>query len=138
MLGICRGIQIINAVLGGSLIQDIPTEHPSKVIHSQTPPYDRPSHSVSLITGTPLKELLKSDSIDVTSYHHQAVKKLAPGLKAMAISSDGLIEAVYMPDHPFLWAVQWHPEFTWRVSRESRAIFHALCQASSKAKAFCM
>ena len=130
VLGICRGIQFINAALGGTLYQDIPNQHPSDVEHHQPAPYDVPSHSVSIIPGTPLSELLSSASIDVNSCHHQGIEHLAEGLESMAAAPDGLIEAVYMPSHPFLWAVQWHPEFSYKVSKESRAIFSAFCSAA--------
>ena len=125
VLGICRGIQLVNALLGGTLYQDLPTQRPSQTDHHQTPPYDVPVHEVVIKEGTPLFECLGLSRIKVNSYHHQAVKDLAPGLKAMAVSSDRIIEAVYMPDHPFLWAVQWHPEFSWKTDAVSRLIFDA-------------
>lgn len=123
VLGICRGIQFINAALGGTLYQDLPTEHPSKTEHHQKPPYDVPVHKVKIIPRTPLFDLLGKDTLAVNSYHHQAVKILAPQLKAMAVSEDGLAEAVYKSDARFLWAVQWHPEFSFRKDEASRAIF---------------
>ncbi len=98
VLGICRGIQLINALLGGTLYEDLPTEKPSYINHRMSPPYDRPCHSVSLIKGTPLQRLLEKDSLSVNSYHHQAIKNLAPALKPMAVSEDGITEAVYLPD----------------------------------------
>ena len=114
VLGICRGIQIINAVLGGTLYQDIPTEFPSETEHHMSPPYDRPVHSVQIYSDTPLSELLQTDSISVNSYHHQAVKDISEKLNAMAVSKDGLIEAVYIRDVYFAWAVQWHPELSYK------------------------
>ncbi len=111
VLGICRGIQFINAALGGTLYQDLPAQHPSDIRHHQHAPYDVPAHDVELIRDSPLYECLKTSTLPVNSYHHQAVKKNAPGLEAMAFSPDGLVEAMYMPSQKFLWAVQWHPEF---------------------------
>ena len=125
ILGICRGIQFINASLGGTLYQDLKLQHPSGVEHHQQAPYDVPAHDVILIEDTPLQKCIQGDSLAVNSYHHQAVKELAPDLKAMAVSSDGITEAVYMPGKKFLWAVQWHPEFLFHNDINSRQIFFA-------------
>jgi len=123
-LGICRGIQFINAALGGSLYQDIPTELPSAITHSMKPPYDVPAHAVRLLPESPLAELAGKERLEVNSSHHQGIKRLAAGLQAMAWSDDGLVEAVYMPNHPYLWAVQWHPEMS-LGDEDSRKIFAA-------------
>lgn len=125
LLGICRGIQFINAALGGTLYQDLPTQHSSEIDHHQKPPYDISVHTVSIVKDSPLGKLLDTEQLSVNSYHHQAVKDLSPRLKAMAISTDGLIEAVFMPEHRFLWAVQWHPEFSYLTDINSRKIFKA-------------
>lgn len=133
VLGICRGIQFLNAALGGTLYQDLPTEHPSHIQHHMTPPYDRAVHTVTILPDTPLAEVLGATCIGVNSYHHQAVKTLAPGLTEMARSEDGLVEAVCLPDRRFVWAVQWHPEFSFRVDEYSRNIFAAFVQATGRA-----
>ena len=129
VLGICRGIQFINAVLGGSLYQDLPTQHPSDISHRQKPPYDEPSHDVTVAADSPLYRCLEADRISVNSCHHQAVKQLASPLQTMAVSPDGLVEAVYMPGKGFLWAVQWHPEFSYRTDAHSNAIFRAFIES---------
>ena len=129
VLGICRGIQLINAVLGGTLYQDIPTQHPSETEHHQRPPYDIPIHRVLLEKGSPLQTLLNCDLLNVNSYHHQAIKTTAPALREMAFSPDGIAEAVYKPDNRFLWAVQWHPEFSYRTDPSAKAIFSAFVQS---------
>ena len=129
VLGICRGIQLMNAALGGTLWQDLPTQHPSDVDHHMAPPYDRVAHEVRILPGTPLHELLGQDLLGVNSYHHQAVRDVAPGLVPMAVSTDGLVEAVYAPGQRFCWGVQWHPEFSFRTDASSRAIFHAFVNA---------
>lgn len=129
ILGICRGIQFINAALGGTLYQDLPTQHPSGIEHHQQPPYETPVHEVVLTHGAPLSNCLQTERIQVNSYHHQAVKELAPQLRAMAASPDGLVEAVYMPTQKFLWAVQWHPEFSYKTDVNSRKIFEAFIHA---------
>lgn len=129
VLGICRGIQFINAALGGTLYQHLPLQCPSEVEHHQQPPYDIPVHTVQILQDTPLHALLQTGELAVNSYHHQAVKRLANGLQSMAVAPDGLIEAIYKPDHKFLWAVQWHPEFSYRSEQSSRAIFARFVQA---------
>lgn len=130
VFGICRGIQFLNAALGGTLYQDIPLQRPSRLEHHQTPPYHIPSHEVSIYRESPLYELLQKDTLAVNSYHHQGIRRLADGLKAMASADDGLIEAVYMPDRKFVWAVQWHPEFSHLTDEDSRKIFSAFVSAA--------
>ncbi len=129
VLGICRGIQFLNAYLGGTLYQDLPEQHPSDVEHHQSAPYDSSSHDVRILKDTPLYSLLGSDVISVNSYHHQAVKDLSKRLMPMAESPDGLCEAAYMPDRTFVWAVQWHPEFSYRNDDNSIKIFKAFRDA---------
>ena len=124
--GICRGIQFINAALRGTLWQDLPSQHPSDIEHHMNPPYDAFGHNVSLVPGTPLASLFAGQTeIAVNSYHHQAVREPAAGLEVMAVAPDGVIEALYRPASHFLWAVQWHPEFLYKVDPRSQAIFDA-------------
>jgi len=125
VLGICRGLQFLNVFLGGTLYQDLPTQHPSDTEHHQKPPYDMPAHQVSIRKDSGLYRLLHLDGLAVNSYHHQAIKQKADRLKTMAVSEDGLIEAAEMPDRRFVWAVQWHPEFSYRRDDSSRKIFEA-------------
>ncbi len=129
ILGICRGIQFINAALGGTLYQDIPSQLPSETEHHQHAPYDIPIHDVTIIKDSPLHKCLKVDRLPVNSCHHQAVRELAPCLEPMAVSPDGLIEAAYMKDRTYLWAVQWHPEFSYRTDKYSRMIFDSFVKA---------
>lgn len=116
VFGICRGIQIMNCVFGGTLYQDIPTQLPNAHTHSMRPPYFKPWHTVSIVQTTPLAKLweehilLTHNHVGVNSRHHQALKDLGTGFVPMAFSDDDLIEAVYMPDKTFVQAVQWHPE----------------------------
>lgn len=130
ILGICRGIQFINAMLGGTLYQDISTQKPSDIEHHQLPPYDNPIHKVNIINNSPLHKLLDIDELSVNSYHHQAIKKLSSELCAMAYSTDGLVEAVYAPTKRYIWAVQWHPEFSYLKDENSRKIFKSFVDAS--------
>lgn len=126
--GICRGLQFFNSVLGGTLYQDIPTEHPGAVCHQQTPPYDKPLHSIEILPDTPLHQLLNDTKLMVNSYHHQGIHQLAPELTVMAVAPDGIPEAVYMPGKPFVQAVQWHPEFC-LSEPNSQKLFSAFIQA---------
>ena len=130
LLGICRGIQFINATLGGTLYQDLPSQRPTDTEHHQQPPYDQPIHRVSILKDSPLYACLEREELAVNSYHHQAVKDLAPSLETMAVSEDGLVEAIYMPHHRFLWAVQWHPEFSFETDPASLKILEALIRAT--------
>jgi len=130
-LGICRGIQLINVMLGGSLYQDIPTELHSTINHWQGPPYDVPAHNVRLIPESPLCKLAGKECIEVNTCHHQGINRIAKGLEVMATSDDGLAEAVYMPDRPFVWGVQWHPECS--IKEEiSKKIFFAFVEGVKK------
>ncbi len=129
VLGICRGIQFINVALGGTLFQDLPSQHPSDIGHHQSPPYDMPAHAVKVDEASPLFGCLKTKQLNVNSYHHQAIKDVSPHLAVMAYSPDGLAEAVYMPGHRFLWAVQWHPEFSYLSDVNSQRIFKAFVDA---------
>ncbi len=131
VLGICRGIQLINALCGGTLYQDLPTELDT-ISHQMTPPYDQVWHKVKIIEGTPLREIIGKAEIGVNSYHHQAIKTLAQSLSPTAISEDGLIEGVYMPSRSFIHAVQWHPEFNFHTSESSRKIVASFINATLK------
>lgn len=129
VLGICRGIQLINASIGGTLYQDLPHETESQTEHHQQPPYDVPVHDVMIDRGSPLYRLLRQQKLRVNSYHHQAVRELSPQLKAMAYAPDGIVEAVYMPGRKFVWAVQWHPEFSYLKDSSSFMIFEEFVKA---------
>ena len=129
VLGICRGHQFINAFLGGTLYQDLPTQHPSDICHRQQAPYDVPIHDVAVKEGSPLHQCLGISRLPVNSCHHQAVKRLADGLEAMAVSPDGLIEAFFRPENRFVWGVQWHPEFSHLADENSRKIFRAFVES---------
>ena len=129
VLGICRGIQLMNVAMGGTLWQDLPSQCASDVEHHMSPPYDRPVHDVSVLEGTPLSELWGQARKAVNSYHHQAIKELAAGLSPMAVSDDGLVEAVWDRSRSFLWGVQWHPELTFRVDSDQLRVFEAFVSA---------
>lgn len=131
ILGICRGIQMLNVHFGGTLWQDIPAQVPSEVAHRMEKPYHRASHACIPEPGTPLFDLY-GGTVGVNSHHHQAVKGLAPAFRAMGRSEDGIIEALYDPDKPFLWGVQWHPEKIWDIEESSAKIFDSFIVACIK------
>lgn len=129
IFGICRGIQLFCARWGGTLYQDLPTQHPSAVEHHAGPPYDRPAHRVELVPATPLRRLLGVPGMGVNSYHHQAICDLPTGLSPMARAQDGVVEAVWAPAMRFAWAVQWHPEFSWQRDPHQKRIVQAFVDA---------
>lgn len=131
ILGICRGIQLINVGLGGTIFQDIRSQFRTDVpiAHKQLPPYKNPSHYVHIMEGTLLFHIAETCRIQVNSMHHQAVRDLAPGLIICGTSSDGVIEAIEKPDYPFLLAVQWHPEYLWSKDTSAANIFDSFIKA---------
>lgn len=132
VLGICRGIQVLNTVLGGTLYQDIPSQYETELSHEmRQPPYNRDAHPVRVVEGTPLAEL--SPAQWVNSRHHQAILDLAPGLQIMAYAGDGIVEGVWMPQKRFVWAVQWHPEAFWEDGGMNLELFEKLVEAARSA-----
>ncbi|MBR6091605.1 MAG: gamma-glutamyl-gamma-aminobutyrate hydrolase family protein [Bacteroidales bacterium] len=121
ILGICRGLQFLNVFLGGTLWQDLPSEHPSEIVHRQAKPYGIPTHKVTL--SGELKSLLDKDILEVNTLHHQAIKDLADDLTPMAVAPDGIIEAVIMKNKRFVLAVQWHPEYMFTTDKNSLKTF---------------
>jgi gamma-glutamyl-gamma-aminobutyrate hydrolase PuuD len=110
VLGICRGQQVLNVALGGTLIQDIPTEVPGALGHSQDGGWDRRAHDVFVEPDSLLCRITGSRKLHINSFHHQAVREPAPGLRVTARSEDGIIEAVESESYRWLLGVQWHPE----------------------------
>jgi putative glutamine amidotransferase len=134
ILGICRGIQLVNVALGGSLYQDLPTERPGATEHNRAVDRTTRSHPVRLTPGSQAALALGTTELTVNSFHHQGVRDLAPGLIATGWSEDGLIEAAEgAPDGPWLLTVQWHPEeMSAEVAAPDRGLFRALIQQASK------
>lgn len=108
VLGICRGMQLLNVALGGTLRGDL--EGAGRLQHRQKSPRHHPSHTVEIFPRTRLASILGAGRLAVNSFHHQAPAVIAPGLRKAALSPDGVSEALESPDHPFLIGVQWHPE----------------------------
>jgi putative glutamine amidotransferase len=129
-LGICRGLQLINVALGGTLYADIADQVPGADKHDYYPGWERDylAHSVSVDQETRLAGILGESVVDVNSFHHQAVRQLAPDLVPTAYSPDGIMEACELPDHPFGLAVQWHPEWL-TADAPMRGLFQVFVEA---------
>ena len=134
VLGICGGMQVLNVALGGTLIQDIPSQLSSALRHQQTTPTTRLSHSVQVTPKSLLRRIVRKPRIRVNSSHHQSIKEVAPTLVVSALAPDGVIEAVESRRHPFLLGVQWHPEFLYDHDSMARRIFSAFLKASRSRK----
>lgn len=111
ILGICGGEQLLNVVLGGTLIQHIPDAVPDCLAHEQPNPRSEPGHPVTLTPGSRLHAICGAERIAVNSAHHQAVKTAAPGAVVSALAPDGVIEGIEVPQRRFCLGVQWHPEY---------------------------
>lgn len=139
MLGICRGIQVLNVALGGSLYQDVGTQvEPGASAHQQPEPYGEPSHRVTLAPGSPLERLWGVEAMPVNSMHHQAIKRLAESLAPMAFAPEGFVEAVDRPGSLYVRGVQWHPEYMVEpqvraeVSAPQRAMIREFIEAAAE------
>jgi putative glutamine amidotransferase len=132
LLAICRGIQVFNVALGGTLWEDIPSLIPEAITHDNLPgqPRNFLSHTVEVQPGSRLARQLNLSSTWVNSLHHQAVRDLAPGLVATACAPDGLIEAAEVPDHPYAIGVQWHPENLIHDDPNMLSLFRGLVEAA--------
>jgi putative glutamine amidotransferase len=132
LLAICRGIQVLNVALGGSLHQDIASEIGTAIAHSQTEPRDRPTHPVKVMgEGTRLGAILGAPEVEVNSMHHQSVKRLGRGLRDVAWAPDGVIEGVELSAHPLVLGVQWHPEELVVRDPAAASLFRALVTAAA-------
>lgn len=128
VLGICRGIQFLNVYFGGTLYQDIKEE--LKQEHHQDHPYDHFWHLVDITPGSPLSDILGKKDIEVNSIHHQAIHDVAPDLKVMATTEQGLVEGLYLPGKKYVLGIQWHPEYMYKTDENSQKIFASLVEAS--------
>lgn len=138
ILAICRGIQILNVSLGGTLYQDIPSQTKNEICHYQdSAARGEMTHSISIAESSHLYHMIGKTEMLVNSYHHQSVKTLADSLKAVATAPDGIIEAVESEDGMII-GVQWHPESLCAISEEHARIFASFierCQSVSTQQA---
>jgi putative glutamine amidotransferase len=133
ILAICRGLQLVNVALGGTLWQDLPSEVETQLNHDVGDRWDIRSHTITLWPGTKLHDALRCEALLVNSFHHQAIRDLAGGLTVTAEAEDGIIEAVEHDDDGWLLGVQWHPESFWRESNAPDAsLFRALVERASE------
>jgi putative glutamine amidotransferase len=131
-LGICRGCQLVNVGLGGTLYTHIPDQMPNALDHAY-PGNLRTVlvHEVRIEEGTHIADVLGEPIVKVNSHHHQGLKDIAPSLRVAGHSPDGLVEAIELPDHPFGLAVQWHPE--WLTDQQStRNLFRRFVEVASE------
>lgn len=134
ILGVCRGIQVMNVALGGSLYQDIESEDARWSTHNNKPPlWEQTPHELIISPNSKLLSIIKSERIPINSLHHQAPNKIAKSLQVSGTSDDGVVEALEAPDRSFFLAVQCHPELLWQ-KKDARwlGVFTALIEAASK------
>ena len=130
-LAICRGMQVLNVALGGTLIEHLPAAVGEDVLH-RAPPREPIAHPVKVKPGSHLASVAGGTELAPMSWHHQAIRKPAPGLEVVATAPDGTIEAVELEGHPWLIAVQWHPELTAEKDPAQQRLFDALVDAAGK------
>jgi len=136
--GICRGIQVMNVALGGTLIQDVATEHPGAADighrqHERGLEVSAVGHALSAVEPAPLP-IFGNDNLGVNSFHHQAIRDLAPALLPVAYSPDGLVEAVVMRGNSEVFGVQWHPELMFERDDAHLRPFSQLVEAAARSK----
>ena len=134
LLAICRGIQVLNVALGGTLYQDINSQLPIKALHRMPAPTDDTCHAVTVSEGTILGELATEKTYAVNSFHHQAAKDVASGLVVSARSEDGVIEGLEMPSAPFVVGVQWHPERLVGHDQNAKALLRRFVREAEKGR----
>ena len=152
ILGICRGLQVLNVAAGGNIYQDLGSQYPGMIMHQQKAPRDYPVHTIDLAPGSRLESILLpkeegasgsglnmelENEVDrpllrVNTLHHQAVRNVAPGFVVSARASDGVIEAIETRGPHLVLGVQWHPEYLWEKDRRFLGLFQALVKAARR------
>ncbi len=130
LMGICLGCQVLNVALGGTLYQHLPEQVGLSLCHSATEPGQRTHHRVHIAQDSRLARILRTTDLEVNSSHHQAIREVAPSLRAAAWSADGVVEAAEAGDERFLLAIQWHPENLAAERPQHLALFAALVEAA--------
>lgn len=132
ILGICRGIQLMNIAMGGTIYQDLDSQWDKGKLqkHSQQAPEWYGSHEVELVNDSKLAEIIGDERPRVNSFHHQAIKDPAPCFEVTAKCGDGVAEGIESPSHPFVVGVQWHPERMWERDKRMLGIFKGLVEAA--------
>ena len=132
VFGICRGLQLLNVAMGGTLYQDIVREVPAACDHAPRADRSILTHKIRIESDSRLQTVLQRRSLWVNSQHHQAVRDPAPGLVVSATASDGIVEALEDPRQHFLLGVQWHPEGLWQKEISARKLFKSLIAAAGR------
>lgn len=129
LLAICRGLQIVNVARGGTLVAHLPECYGDQVQH-RLPPREPVSHSVCVVADSRLSRIIGEGSLDVMSWHHQAVERLGEGLRVVAHAADGVVEAIEATVPGWMAAVQWHPELNAATSPAQARLFSSLSEAA--------
>ncbi|KAA3612430.1 MAG: gamma-glutamyl-gamma-aminobutyrate hydrolase family protein [Planctomycetota bacterium] len=133
ILGICRGMQVLNVALGGTLVQDLPNTPRNGVLHDDPKrPRDVLAHEVAIHSDSRLCQITGRSRMAVNSFHHQAVDRIGEGLRKVAFAADGVVEALEMPGSSFAVGVQWHPETFWDQGAPFLNFFQALVHAAQE------
>ncbi len=132
VLGICRGHQVLNVALGGTLVQDIPSQVETTLKHDQPDGLPRANrlHTVEIAEDSHLASILSETRLSVNSLHHQSVAEVAPAVKVTATAPDGVVEALEVPGKPFMLSVQWHPEDLYAEDPAMARLFEAFVSAA--------
>lgn len=135
VFAICRGMQLLNVALGGTLFQDLPSQLGGDILHEQTAPINHRWHGARIQPDSRLGETMGMEQLHINSFHHQGVDRLAPGLEASVWAEDGLVEGVESTEYPWVMGVQWHPERgeaeAWDDPRDpNRRLFWAFVDAA--------
>lgn len=131
VLCICRGFQLLNVILGGTLEQHLP-DHPERLEHDRDMPRAEPAHSITVQEGSLLATMFDSHEVAVNSHHHQGVDKLADGIEEVAWAGDGILEAIVATGYSWVLGVQWHPEVMAPVDHKQMRIFEEFVAATEK------
>ncbi len=133
ILAICRGLQVFNVVMGGTVYQHLPDVVGDEVAH-RLPPREPTLHRVRLTPGSRLAQLLGVTEVEGVSWHHQAIRDLAPGMVATAHAPDGVIEAAEVAEHPWFVGVQWHPEMSAESDPLQQRLFDKFVEAAREVR----
>lgn len=133
VLGICRGLQIMNVAYGGTLYQDLMLYREKSINHRDQEQYDKLIHSANILKNSPLFDIFNQEEVIINSVHHQGIKDIGKDLDIMAYSEDGLVEAIRDPEYDFIWGVQWHPE--WSEDKANLKIFEVFFENAKKYQA---
>ncbi|WP_031517918.1 gamma-glutamyl-gamma-aminobutyrate hydrolase family protein [Desulfofalx alkaliphila] len=135
LLGICRGMQVLNVAAGGTVCQDITNQIKNPIKHFQQAPRWYPTHTLTPVEGTRLEKIIGRAPVKVNSYHHQMIGKIGDRFKISAYAPDGVVEAIEDQDNnKFIVGVQYHPETMWKTDAKALALFESLVESARVAR----